>query len=91
EYVTCRTDDTGGLVLSEFAGAADQLKQAFLVNPHDINGVKDALDAAMRASPRELTRRMRAMRRQVRDNDIASWASSFLADLGSNDTVRRSA
>jgi trehalose 6-phosphate synthase len=91
EYVTCRTDDTGALVLSEFTGAADQLKQAFLINPHDINGVKDSLEAAMQASPRELTRRMRAMRKQVRDNDIASWASSFLADLGSSDTVRRSA
>lgn len=91
EYVTCRTDDTGALVLSEFTGAADQLKLAFLINPHDINGVKDSLEAAMHASPRELTRRMRAMRKQVRDNDIASWASSFLADLGSSDTVRRSA
>ncbi len=91
EYVTCRTDDSGALVLSEFTGAADQLKQAFLINPHDINGVKDSLEAAMQASPRELTRRMRAMRKQVRDNDIASWASSYLADLGSSDTVRRSA
>ena len=40
EYVACRYDDTGALVLSEFAGAADELRQAFLVNPYDINGMK---------------------------------------------------
>ena len=40
EYVTCRLENDGALVLSEFAGAADELKQAYLVNPHDINGLK---------------------------------------------------
>jgi len=82
EYVTCRYEDTGALVLSEFTGSADALKQAFLVNPHDINGLKDSLWAAMQADPRDLTRRMRAMRRQVRTNNIATWAESFLTDLG---------
>ncbi len=82
EYVVSRYEDNGALVLSEFAGAADELKQAFLVNPHDINGLKDSMLAAMQAPPKDLTRRMRAMRRQVRDNDIDSWASRFLSDLG---------
>jgi trehalose 6-phosphate synthase len=82
EYVTCRYRNDGALVLSEFAGAADELKQAFLVNPHDINGLKEAMLAAMNADARDLTRRMRAMRRQVRDNDIAWWANAFLTDLG---------
>jgi len=82
EYVTCRYRNDGALVLSEFAGAADELKQAFLVNPHDINGLKDSMLAAVSADPRDLTRRMRAMRRQVRENDIASWANAFLSDLG---------
>ncbi|MEJ7775278.1 MAG: trehalose-6-phosphate synthase [Nocardioidaceae bacterium] len=82
EYVTCRHRNDGALVLSEFAGAADELKQAFLVNPHDINGLKESMLAAGNADARDLTRRMRAMRRQVRDNDIASWANAFLTDLG---------
>ena len=43
EYVACRHDDGGVLVLSEFAGAAIELKDALLVNPHDTDGVKDAL------------------------------------------------
>jgi trehalose 6-phosphate synthase len=82
EYVTCRFHNTGALVLSEFAGASDELKQAFLVNPHDIDGVKYAMLRAIRSDPKELGRRMRSMRKQVRENDIASWAASFLTDLG---------
>jgi trehalose 6-phosphate synthase len=82
EYVTCRFRNTGALVLSEFAGASDELKQAFLVNPHDIDGVKRGMLAAIRAEPRDLARRMRTMRKQVREHDITSWATAFLTDLG---------
>ena len=57
EYVAAAYDDGGALVLSEFAGAADELRQAFLVNPHDINGHEghDRRRAAT-PSPRERTR-----------------------------------
>jgi trehalose 6-phosphate synthase len=81
EYVACRYENTGALVLSEFAGASDELKQAYLVNPHDINGLKSSMLAAMQANPRDLRRRMRAMRKQVRDHDINHWADRFLSDL----------
>ena len=63
EYVACRHDDGGALVLSEFTGAAEDLRQAFQCNPHDIAGLKAAILAAMRADPRDARRRMRAMRR----------------------------
>ena len=81
EYVACRQDDDGALVLSEFAGAARELRQAYLVNPHDINGLKERLVEAMDDSPRAKARRMRVMRRQVFDNDIDRWATTFLDDL----------
>ncbi len=81
EYIACRQGDDGALVLSEFAGAAQELRQAYLVNPYDINGMKDRLVAAMNDSPRNKARRMRVMRRQVAEHDIDHWASSFLADL----------
>jgi trehalose 6-phosphate synthase len=81
EYVACRYDDSGALVLSEFAGAADELRQAWLVNPHDINGMKSALLEAYRADPKELTKRMRAMRKTVKNNDVTAWAESFMAAL----------
>jgi len=78
EYVACRYDDDGALVLSEFAGAADELRQAFLVNPYDINGIKATIRAAFDAEPRDLAKRMKAMRKTVSEHDVSDWASSFL-------------
>lgn len=81
EYAACRPDDSGALVLSEFAGAAEELKQAFFVNPYDLNGMKATIMAARNAPERELKRRMRALRKQVFEHDIARWADDFLTDL----------
>jgi trehalose 6-phosphate synthase len=81
EYVACRYDNDGALVLSEFAGAANELRQAWLVNPYDINGIKAALLAAYQADARERTRRMRAMRKTVTNNDVAAWAAGFLESM----------
>ncbi|MBV9319935.1 MAG: trehalose-6-phosphate synthase [Mycobacterium sp.] len=81
EYVACRGDLGGALVLSEFTGAAAELKQAYLVNPHDTEGVKDAIEAAINQPADEGRRRMRAMRRQVLAHDVDRWARSFLDAL----------
>ncbi len=81
EYVACRHDESGALVLSEFTGAADELGSAFLVNPHDIEGLKDAIVCAATVSPKEARRRMRSMRRCVRKHDVAHWAAIFLDAL----------
>ncbi|MGL5810826.1 MAG: alpha,alpha-trehalose-phosphate synthase (UDP-forming) [Nocardioides sp.] len=81
EYVACRWDDDGALVLSEFAGAANELRQAWLVNPYDINGIKSAMMDAFHADRRSRARRMRSMRRTVSDYDVSRWAADFLADL----------
>jgi alpha,alpha-trehalose-phosphate synthase [UDP-forming] len=81
EYVACRYDDTGALVLSEFTGAADELSGAFIVNPHDIEGLKDAIVRAATVSPAEARRRMRSMRRRVLEHDVAYWAKTYLEAL----------
>jgi len=81
EYVACRYDETGALVLSEFTGAADELTSAILVNPHDIEGLKDAIIYAAEISPNEARRRMRSLRRRVREHDVAHWAAAFLSAL----------
>jgi trehalose 6-phosphate synthase len=78
EYVACRFDDDGALILSEFAGASNELRQAWLVNPYDLNGMKAALMEAYRADDRDLTRRMRAMRRTIAAADVAAWAKGYL-------------
>jgi trehalose 6-phosphate synthase len=81
EYVACRSDLGGSLVLSEFTGAAAELRQAYLVNPHDLEGVKDSIEQALNQTPEEGRRRMRALRRQVLVHDVDRWARSFLDAL----------
>ncbi|HZN76879.1 MAG TPA: trehalose-6-phosphate synthase [Micromonosporaceae bacterium] len=82
EYVAARTDGQGALVLSEFAGAAAELRQAFLCNPHDSDGIKDSLMRAIDADDVEASRRMRIMQRHLRGHDVRHWANSFLSALG---------
>ena len=81
EYVASRYDDDGVLVLSEFAGAADELKQALLVNPHDIEGLKRSILVAVHMSRGERRTRMRALRRRVLEHDVERWSSDFLTAL----------
>jgi trehalose 6-phosphate synthase len=82
EYVAARTDDEGALVLSEFTGAAAELPEAFLVNPHDVDGLKEAFVAALDAPAEERQSRMRRMREYVATHDVKRWAKEFLDTLG---------
>ncbi|WP_305786237.1 alpha,alpha-trehalose-phosphate synthase (UDP-forming) [Symbioplanes lichenis] len=87
EYVAARADATGALVLSEFAGAADEFTDAFQVNPHDVDGLKERLLQAMEADPADLERRMTAMRDHLTGHDIVQWARSYLTTLDSTGRV----
>jgi len=82
EYVACRVDEGGALVLSEFTGAARELTDAWLVNPYSLDSVKRAIMTALTVPPLEGRRRMRAMREVVRVYDVERWARTFLAALG---------
>ncbi|HET8595185.1 MAG TPA: trehalose-6-phosphate synthase, partial [Intrasporangium sp.] len=81
EYVTCRFDLGGALVLSEFTGAWHELHQAFSCNPHDIEGLKQTILRAINTPEREKQRIMRALRKRVSDHDVQRWAARFLAAL----------
>ncbi|GAA2517611.1 trehalose-6-phosphate synthase [Pilimelia columellifera] len=81
EFVAARGDGGGALVLSEFAGAAAELRDAWQVNPHDIDGLKDTLIRAIDAPESEARRRMSALRAQVRAHDVRSWADNYLSSL----------
>jgi trehalose 6-phosphate synthase len=81
EYVACRFDEDGVLILSEFAGASDELKRALLINPHDIDGLKETMLRAIEMPKRDRVARMRALRRRVLENDVAKWSSEFLQEL----------
>jgi trehalose 6-phosphate synthase len=87
EYVAARVDGTGALLLSEFAGAAAELTEAFLVNPHDLDGLKATLLRALHADPADLAGRMDAMRRHLRGHDIRDWARAYLTELDASGTL----
>ncbi len=79
EYCTCNIKEDGVLILSEFAGAASQLhKHAILVNPHDIEGMADAIYTAYIMPAEEKKRRMRKLRESIKRNDIYTWVDSYL-------------
>ena len=82
EYVAARVDEAGALVLSEFAGAAHELRDAYIVNPHDLESLCSGIEAAVTATPTDRKRRMRAMQRVVLRHDVHHWASTFLDALG---------
>ncbi|MFP5287727.1 MAG: trehalose-6-phosphate synthase, partial [Thermoanaerobaculia bacterium] len=84
EFCAAQVDGCGVLVLSEFAGAAAQLQDgALLVNPHDIEGMADALANAIRMDDEERHRRMERMREILREQDIFWWVDYYLkAALG---------
>ena len=85
EYVASRIDEDGVLILSEFTGASDELRQALLINPHDIEGVKEAMLRAIDMQKRDRTRRMRALRKRVLAHDVQRWSSGFLEALTRNE------
>ena len=80
EFVCARSDDRGVLVLSRFAGAAQQLPEALIVNPHAIEGAAVALSEALCMPEAEQSRRMRKMRANVSAFDSQWWAEQLLRD-----------
>ena len=76
-------DERGVLVMSEFAGASEELKHgAILVNPNDVAGTAKALREAALMPPEEKSTRMRLLRNIVKQNDVHRWAQSFLEAAG---------
>lgn len=82
EFLTAqREEDPGVLVLSRFAGAAEQLKEALLVNPYDTEGTAAAILLALQMPLEERRDRHEALMRTVRKYDVHWWCESFLAAL----------
>jgi len=82
EYVASRGDNSGVLVLSQFAGAAERLSDALIVNPYDLDGLAQALHTAVLMGSGEQTRRMAKLRRSLTRWDVHSWARHNLAEIG---------
>lgn len=78
EYVAARDDEMGALVLSQFTGAARDLKNALVVNPYSAEDVAEAIHRGLTMSPTEQHRRMKAMRDSVKDYNVYRWAAEML-------------
>ena len=89
EYCAARFDNDGVLVLSEFTGAWDELKRSLRINPHDIDGLKEAIMQAVEMPKAERSSRMRTLRKRVLENDVAKWSTEFLAVLIAQGTKGR--
>ena len=81
EYVAARSDDRGVLVLSEFTGAADELAGAVMVNPHDIDGMKDQIVAAVGWTRASSAGACAGCAARCWSDDVAKWSQSFLSVL----------
>lgn len=78
EYVATRTDGTGAVILSEFAGAAVELDGVILTNPYSPDSMDRALETAMNLTPDEQRERMDRLRARVLEYDVHRWAQEFL-------------
>jgi trehalose-6-phosphate synthase len=83
EFVAAREDEDGVLVLSELAGAAQELHEALIINPYDVDGFTNALMRALDMPADERRTRMRALRRVVAGRNVFGWASDILEGLES--------
>ncbi len=81
EFVASRVDDAGVLVLSEFAGVAEEMPEALIVNPYDIDRTSEALEEALSMPRSEQAVRMKALRKRVFDGSAERWSRAFLASL----------
>lgn len=81
EYVASKTDEKGVLILSEFAGASEELEGSILVNPYDIEQFSECIKTALKMPDKEKLSRMVALRRQVSENNIHKWIIDILNEI----------
>ena len=81
EYLACKKDGKGVLILSEMAGASKELIGALQVNPNNVEGIADAINQALQMPEKEQIERIRKMQKVLRRNDIYYWSNHFLERL----------
>ncbi|MCB0583196.1 MAG: bifunctional alpha,alpha-trehalose-phosphate synthase (UDP-forming)/trehalose-phosphatase [Phaeodactylibacter sp.] len=81
EYVAVHQGQPGVLILSEFAGAAQQLRESITVNPNSIDAIAQAIEKALDMPVEEQTKRLEAMQKVIRKTDVKDWAAGFIEKL----------
>jgi len=81
EFLAARPDERGVLILSQFTGAARELRDALLVNPYDIDQTADAIRAALEMAPEDKQLRVHRMRQVIKDHNVYRWAGDLITEL----------
>jgi len=81
EFLAARRDERGVLILSQFTGAARELRDALLVNPYDIDQSAEAIRVALEMEPEEKQLRVQRMRRTIKEHNIYRWAGNLITEL----------
>src|SRR5580693_2198782 len=81
EFLAARRDERGVLILSQFTGAARELRDALLVNPYDIDQTAEAIRAALEMEPEDKQMRMHRMRKLIKEHNIYRWAGDLVTEL----------
>ncbi|HOW27257.1 MAG TPA: trehalose-6-phosphate synthase [Elusimicrobiota bacterium] len=81
EFVAARNDESGVLILSRFAGASRELRDALIVNPYDAEQLAEAIRFSLEMDPSEKESRMKRMRATVREHNIYRWAGNLIEEL----------
>ena len=81
EFLAARHDERGVLILSQFTGAARELRDALLVNPYDIDQTAEAIRAALEMAPEDKELRVRRMRKVIKEHNIYRWAGNLITEL----------
>jgi len=81
EFASSRVDDDGVLILSRFTGAAREMTEAILINPHAIDDFAEAIKRAIEMPKRQKQTRMKKLRQNVEHNNIYQWAGSIISEL----------
>ena len=81
EFLAARQDERGVLILSQFTGAARELRDALLVNPYDIDQTADAIRVALEMEPEEKQLRVQRMRKVIKEHNIYRWAGNLITEL----------
>jgi trehalose 6-phosphate synthase len=81
EFVVARDDEDGALILSQFAGASRELRDALIINPYDIEDMADTVHLSLTMESSERTERMKRMRAVVKEHNIYRWAANLITSL----------
>jgi trehalose 6-phosphate synthase/phosphatase len=87
EFIASRPDEDGVLILSEFAGASDELAEAIQVNPYDLDAMALSIKKALTMPREERYARMFALRHRVQATSVSQWADKFIEVLKSESSV----